>query len=150
MHFAFSCLFGDRSRTFQPRSFKGACSRDDPEDGARRGVPRRRLATAASGGREPPARALRPGREKLARRTGERSAVPPPKIATVRAPRGGRLPRDARRLARRLACRVMCRPTGLRGPVRLSALRHPFMGLREAKVAKPGRRKRAAGTIWAV
>src|SRR5262245_35302594 len=66
MHFAFSCLFGDCSRTFQPRSFKGACSRDDPEDGARRGVPRRRLATAASGGREPPARALRPGREKLA------------------------------------------------------------------------------------
>jgi len=30
-------------------------------------------------------------------------------------------------------------------PVRLSALRHPFVGVREAKVSNPGRRKRAGG-----
>jgi hypothetical protein len=32
----------------------------------------------------------------------------------------------------------------------LSALRHPFLGVSEAKGQKPGRGKRAAGTRWAV
>src|SRR5439155_10375145 len=45
--------------------------------------------------------------------SGEGSAGPEPKIATVRAPGGGRPALwDARRLVRRLACRVTCRPNG--------------------------------------
>jgi PAS domain S-box-containing protein len=36
--------------------------------------------------------------------------------------------------------------TGVRAPVRLPALRHPFMGVARSQKAKPGRTKRAAGT----
>src|SRR5438128_5630836 len=123
------------------------------EDGARRGVPRRRLVTAAPGGTapRPPGTTTRTRGarcDRSGRNSGEGSAGPEPKIATVRAP-GGERPAlwDARRLARRLACRVTCRPNGcLASTRRLSALRHPFNRGSEAKVSKPGRRKRAAGT----
>src|SRR5262249_48651918 len=99
-------------------------------------------------------RALRPGREelrcnraepaeaKVEAGSGERSAAPEPKIATVRAPGGGRPPYgDARRLARCLACPDSAGPTDAsQASVRLSALRHPFMGLARSKNAKPGRK----------
>jgi hypothetical protein len=71
----------------QPRSLR-ACSRDDPECGARRGVLRRRLVTVRPGrqGLRPPgtktwvrgARCNRSGAN-----AGERSAAPEPKTATV-------------------------------------------------------------------
>jgi hypothetical protein len=40
--------------------------------------------------------------------------------------------------------------TGAAAPERLSALRYPSIGLGEAKRQKPGRKKCAAGTRWAV
>src|SRR6059058_3936975 len=102
------------------------------EDGARRGVPRRRLVTAAPGGTgpRPPGTTTRTRGARCDRsgsNSGEGSAGPEPKIATVRAPGGGRPASwDARRLVRRLACRVTCRPNGcLASTRRLSALRHP-------------------------
>jgi len=80
--------------------------------------------------------------------SGEGSAGPEPKIATVRAPGGGRPASwDARRLVRRLACRVTCRPNGcLASTRRLSALRHPVNSGERSQKTKPGRKKRAAGT----
>src|SRR5215831_16874929 len=143
----------------QPRSLR-ACSRDDPEDGARRGVPRRRLVTVAPGGDgKPPAGHYDPDagssaatepnlpKRKLRRGSGERSAAPKPKIATVRAPGGGRPPYgDARRLARCLACPDSAGPTDAsQASVRLSALRHPFVGVARSQKQNPGA-KRAAGT----
>ena len=82
------------------------------------------------------------------RKSGEGSAAPEPKTATVRAPGGGRPASwDARRLVRRLACRVTCRPNGcLASTRRLSALRHPVNSGERSQNAKPGRKKRAAGT----
>src|SRR6516164_8828090 len=85
------------ARRLQPRSLR-ACSRDDPEYGARRGVLRRaacnRLPREA---RDPARQALRPGCEELAARIrkanarrcrtagaeGDGSAAPRPKTATV-------------------------------------------------------------------
>src|SRR5206468_8426342 len=86
-------------------------------------------------------------KRKLRGAAGEGSAGPEPKIATVRAPGGGRPASwDARRLVRRLACRVTCRPNGcLASTRRLSALRHPFNRGSEAKVSKPGRKKTRRG-----
>src|SRR5437660_7445537 len=83
---------------------------------------------------------------------GEGSAGPEPKTATVRAPGGGRPASwDARRLVRRLACRVTCRPNGCLASTRTSlGAPPPFDRGREAKVSKPERKKRAAGTRWAV
>ena len=78
-----------------PCSSRGV-SGDGPEGGARRGVPRLRLVTAASGGSETARRALRPGL-RGARCTccggnaGAGSADPKPKIATVER-REARLP----------------------------------------------------------
>ena len=71
---------------------------------------------------------------------GEGSAGPEPKTATVRAPGGGRPALwDARRLVRRLACRVTCRPNGcLASTRRLSALRHPSIGVAKPKFQTPG------------
>ena len=123
------------------------------EDGARRGVPRRRLVTAAPGGTgpRPPGTTTRTRGARCDRsgsNSGEGSAGPEPKIATVRAPGGGRPALwDARRLVRRLACprhgqaqRVPRKhPTTLGAPP-------PFDRGSEAKVSKPGRRKRTAGT----
>ena len=121
-------------------------------------------ATAYLGRRRKAAlRALRPGREelrcnraepaeaKVEAGSGERSAAPEPKIATVRAPGGGRPPYgDARRLARCLACPDSAGPTGAsQAPVRLSALRHPEIRVGEAK-SKTRAQNRAAGTRKAV
>ena len=85
--------------------------RRHPEGGARCGVLRRRLATAAPGGRDPARQALRPGREELAITEppaeaqaevddGDGSAGPgEPKTATVErreacVPRHGKLQAD--------------------------------------------------------
>src|SRR6516164_275070 len=105
--------------------------------------------------REVARQALRPGREELAARIRvmpETEAWPRVKNRHGGAPRGERPALwDARRLARRLACRVMACPTGVPPSTRtsLGALPTPRFGVSEAKVANPGRRKRAAGTRWA-
>ena len=102
--------------------------------------------------RDPARRALGPGREELAVTDPEAILVREARDRSLKSPRwsAGRRASpvwDARRLARRLACRVTCRPNGcLASTRRLSALRHPFNRGREAKVLKPGRKKRAAGT----
>jgi hypothetical protein len=103
-----------------------------------------------------PPRALRPGCEEFAvtdpaARPVRGSAAPAPKIATVRAPGGGRPPYgDARRLARCLACPDSAGPTGAsQAPERLSALRHPEIRVGEAK-SKTRAQNRAAGTRKAV
>jgi hypothetical protein len=120
-------------RRFAALLSEGVFSRH-PECGARRGVLRRRLATAAPGGRDPARQALRPGREELAVTEPD-----PPKLRQRRVTRRGKrgtrraqnrhggAPRgerpaswDARRLARRLACRVMCTPTGVPPSTRTS------------------------------
>jgi hypothetical protein len=112
---------------------KGVFSRH-PECGARCGVLRRRLATAAPGGRDPARQALRPGREELAvtdpdpLRLRLRRVTRGGKRGTRRAQNrhggapGGVRPAswDARRLARRLACRVTCTPTGVPPSTRTS------------------------------
>src|SRR6266511_4984641 len=116
----------------QSRSSRGV-SGGDPEGGARRGVLRRRLVTAAPGGRDPARQALRPGCEELAVTdplpaeaqaeggSGERSAAPGAQNRHGGAPRGERPASwDARRLARRLACRVTCTPTGVPPSTRTS------------------------------
>src|SRR5438067_7655652 len=152
MNLAIDYIPRDCYKSPHPCSFR-ACSRGIPEYGARSGVPRRRLITVAPGGTgpRPPGTTTRTRGARCDRsgsNSGEGSAGPEPKIATVRAP-GGERPalRDARRLVRRLACRVTCRPNGcLASTRRLSALRHPFDRGSEAKVSKPGRKKRAAGT----
>src|SRR5438552_18647332 len=71
----------------EPCSLRGVFSRR-PEYGARRGVPRQRLATAAPGGTESRRRALRPGaRSSLGTDPDaspvRESAAPEPKTATV-------------------------------------------------------------------
>src|SRR5436190_23889016 len=70
---------------FQPRSLRGVVRRH-PEGGARRGVLRRRLVTAAPGGPGTlPARHLAAGSSLRGSgaNAGERSAAPEPKTATV-------------------------------------------------------------------
>src|SRR5438132_12804410 len=106
---------------------------------------RRRLVTVRTGRpRDPVRRALRPGCEELAARI--RSKCRRRKRGTGAqnrhggAPRGERLPRDARRLARRLACRVKARPTGARAPERYLGAPPPLIRVREAKKTKPGRK----------
>jgi len=106
---------------------------------------RRRLVTVGTGRpRDPVRRALRPGCEELAARI--RSKCRRRKRGTGAqnrhggAPRGERLPRDARRLARRLACRVKARPRVPEHPSVISALRHPSFGCAKPQQAKPGRK----------
>src|SRR5262249_24211863 len=83
---------------------------------------------------------------KLRRGSGERSAAPTPKIATVRAPGGGRPPYgDARRLARCLACPDSAGPTDASQASVPRRSATPSLGLRAAK-SKPRAQKRAAGT----
>src|SRR5438067_12388459 len=151
MNLAIDYIPRDCYKSPHPCSF-GACSRGIPEYGARSGVPRRRLITVAPGGTgpRPPGTTTRTRGARCDRsgsNSGEGSAGPEPKIATVRAPGGGRPALwDARRLARCLACRVTCRPNGcLASTRRLSALRHPFNRGREAKVSKPGRKNAPRG-----
>src|SRR5439155_14090511 len=106
---------------------------------------RRRLVTVGTGRPgDPVRRALRPGCEELAARI--RSKCRRRKRGTGAqnrhggAPRGERLPRDARRLARRLACRVKACPTGARAPERYLGAPPPLIRVREAKKTKPGRK----------
>src|SRR2546425_6221508 len=98
--------------------------------------------------RAPARRALRPGREELAvtdpeaipvREARDRSPKPPRWSAGRRASPVW----DARRLVRRLACRVTCRPNGcLASTRRLSALRHPSIGVAKPKFQTPGAKTR--------
>src|SRR5881398_4099511 len=102
--------------------------------------------------RDPARRALRPGREELAVTDPEAIPVREARDRSLKSPRwsAGRRASpygDARRLVRRLACRVTCRPNGcLASTRRLSALRHPVNSGERSQNAKPGRKKRAAGT----
>src|SRR5205809_575319 len=127
------------------------------EDGARRGVLRQRLATAASGGTGPRPPGTTTGREELAVTDPEAIPVREARDRSPKSPRwsAGRRASpvwDARRLIRRLACRVTCRPNGcLASTRRLSALRHPFNRGSEAKVSKPGRKnapRERRGVAW--
>src|SRR5262249_48255946 len=127
----------------QPRSLKGVVRRH-PEGGARRGVPRRRLATVAPGGRGPP-----PGTTTRmwefavtdpAAMPVRGSAAPSPKIATVRAPGGGRPPYGgARRLARSWPAPIV--------QAQRMPRKHPYVSRRSATpsfgVAKPKCKTRA-------
>src|SRR6266581_1447299 len=105
--------------------------------------------------RDPARRALGPGREELAVTDPEAIPVREARDRSLKSPRwsAGRRASpvwDARRLARRLACRVTRRPHGcLASTRRLSALRHPLIGVSEAK-NKTRAQKRAAGTRTAV
>src|SRR5262249_62427024 len=68
------------------------------------------------------------------------------------APRGERpVSWDARRLASAWRAALCARPTGAsHAPKRLSALRPPLDSGERRNDANPGRKKRAAGTRWAV
>ena len=94
--------------------------------------------------RDPARRALRPGREELAVTDPEAIPVREARDRSPKSPRwsAGRRASpvwDARRLARRLACRVTCRPNGcLASTRRLSALRHPSIGVAKPKFQNPG------------
>jgi len=143
---------------------EGACSRGTPEYGARRGVPRRRLVTAAPGGTgpRPPGTTTRTRGARCDRSGARRSASLgelPVREARDRSPKSPRWSAgrraspvwDARRLVRRLACRVTCRPNGCLASTRTSlGAPPPRIRVSEATKAKPGRKKRAAGTRWAV
>src|SRR5205809_3947193 len=118
------------------------------EDGARRGVLRQRLATAAPGGTGPRPPGTTTGREELAVTDPEAIPVREARDRSPKSPRwsAGRRASpvwDARRLARRLACRVTCRPNGcLASTRRLSALRHPSIGVAKPKFQTPGAKTR--------
>jgi hypothetical protein len=140
-----------------PRSLRGAVRRH-PEGGARCGVLRWRLVTAAPGGRDPARQALRPGCEELAVSdplpaeaqaeggSGERSAAPGAQNRHGGAPRGERPASwDARRLASAWRAALRARPRVFRrAPERLSALRPPLNGgVSEAKRQSPDAEMRA-------
>jgi hypothetical protein len=102
------------------RSSRGV-SGDDPEGGARCGVPRLRLVTAGSGRHgNPPARHYDLRREELrctscGGNAADGSADPEPKNRHGGAPKGARPTLlDAGGLASARTCRVMVRPTGCR------------------------------------
>src|SRR6266446_1782458 len=87
MHFPVD-YFLERRYRFASLAHRRACSRDDPEDGARRGVLRQRLITAVPGGTGPrqPGTTTRTRGARCNRagaNAGEGSAGPEPKIATV-------------------------------------------------------------------
>src|SRR5215813_14795937 len=128
----------------QPRSLR-ACSRDDPECGARRGVLRRRLVTACPGrpGKSPARHydlAARSSLNGSGGNAGDGSAAPgekPPRwSAERRASRvmGRKAPR------KRLVRRVMACPTGVPPSTRtfLGAPPTPSFGVSEAKSQTPG------------
>ena len=140
----------------QPRSLR-ACSRDDPECGARRGVLRRAARNRSPReAREVARQALRPGCEELAARIRvmpETEARPRVKNRHGGAPRGERPASwDARRLARRLACRVVSAFTRVfdalwhaqRVPLHPTTLGAPptLIGVSEAKVQSPDAKMR--------
>src|SRR5260370_30138638 len=121
-------------------------SGDDPEGGARRGVPRRRLITARPGRHgTPTARhddlAARSSLYGSGGNAGEGSVGPEPKIATVERREAG-VPRYGTQGASIGAWPAAQRagPTDAsQASVRLSALRHPSSGCAKPK-AKPGRK----------
>src|SRR5205809_3527022 len=124
-------------------------SGDDPEGGVRRGVPRRRLTTVVSGGTgpRPPGITtwLRGARcDRSGSNSGEGSAGPEPKIATVER-REASVPRYGTQGASLGAWPAALRagPTGVsQAPVRLSALRHPSLGQAKRKFQNPGAKTR--------
>src|SRR6516164_5602788 len=154
---------------WQPRSLR-ACSRDDPECGARRGVPRWRLRNRSPReAREVARQALRPGCEELAvtdpaqmpavaklwracsksaeasaeADAGERSAAPGAQNRHGGAPRGERPASwDARRLASAWPAASCAGPTGAsHAPERFSALRPPLdSGSVKQRMQNPGRK----------
>src|SRR5205823_852882 len=121
-----------------------------------RGVASRgaRLVTARLGRpRDPARRALGPGCEELAVTDPDASPVREARPPGPKSPRWSAespSPRDARR-ALTSAWRVRTRRTGAshERPYVSRCSAHPSFRVREAK-AKPGRKKRAAGTNWAV
>src|SRR5258706_5107942 len=144
MHFPLD-YFLERRYRFASLAHEGACSRDDPEDGARRGVLRQRLITAVPGGTGPrqPGTTTRTRGARCNRsgaNAGEGSAGPEPKIATVERREAG-VPRHGTQGAspRRLACRVTCRPTGAsQAPDDSRRSATPRSGGREATKQNPG------------
>src|SRR5436305_13077635 len=107
--------------------------------------------------RDPARRALRPGREELAVTDPEAIPVREARDRSPKSPRwsAGRRASpvwDARRLVRRLACRVTCRPNGcLASTRRLSALRHPSIGVAKPKFQTPGAKnapREQRGVAW--
>src|SRR5262249_13324185 len=115
--------------------------------------------------RDPARQALRPGCEELAARIrkanarrcmaagaqGDGSAAPRPKTATVER-REASGPRHGAQGASLGAWRAAAwhAPTGAAAPERFSALRPPLDSGERSNDANPGRKKRAAGTRWAV
>src|SRR5215475_14785224 len=91
--------------------------------------------------RDPARQALRPGCEEVAalirRKMPEKEARPPAQNRHGGAPRGERVPLDARRASPGADRRAPKRATT--EIVRLSALRSPLMGWMEKRNAKPGR-----------
>src|SRR5262249_25606953 len=133
-----------RYKIRQPRSLR-ACSRDDPECGARRGVLRRRLVTAGPGRPgTPPARhydlAARSSLNGSGGNAGDGSAAPRPKTATVER-REASVPRYGTQGASLGAWRAaLCaRLTGVPPSTRtsLGAPPTPRFGVSEAKVQTP-------------
>src|SRR5947209_19659023 len=134
-----------------PCSF-GACSRGIPEYGARSGVARRRLVTVAPGGTgpHPPGTTTRTRGARCDRsgsNSGEGSAGPEPKIATVRAPGGGRPPYGTQGASLGAwPAALRAGPTGAsQAPDDSRRSATPSIGVSEAKVSKPGRRKTRRG-----
>src|SRR6266403_6344990 len=147
MHFPLD-YFLERRYRFASLAHRRACSRDDPEDGARRGVLRQRLITAVPGGTGPrqPGTTTRTRGARCDRsgtNAGEGSAGPEPKIATVERREGG-VPRygtqgasqGAWPAASRAGPRVPRKhPTTLGAPP-------PLFRVREAKKQNPGAKPR--------
>src|SRR5207253_3964183 len=134
------CIYDKHSR---PCSLR-ACSRDDPECGARRGVLRRRLVTACPGrlGKSSPGTMtwMRGARcDRSGANAGEKSAAPEPKTATVER-REASVPRHGTQGASLGAWPAASSAgrTGAAAPERLSALYHPSIGVIGAKVQSPG------------
>src|SRR5215510_7773732 len=129
----------------QPRSLR-ACSRDDPECGARRGVLRRRLVTAGPGrpGKSPARHYDLAARNSLhgsGGNAGDGSAVPRPKTATVER-REASVPRHGTQGASLGAWRAAscARLTGVPPSTRtfLGAPPTPRFGVSEARMQTPG------------
>src|SRR5439155_6595259 len=120
-----------------------ASSRGDPEDGARSGVLRCRLATVAPGGPgTPPAGyydlAARSSLHGSGTNAGEGSAGPEPKIAMVerREASVSRETQDASQGVWRAALRHA--PRVPEHPSVISALRHPSFGCTKPRKQNPG------------
>ena len=144
MHFAVDYCVQLLLHAIHPRSF-GACSRGIPEDGARRGVPRRRLITVAPGGTgpRPPGTTTRTRGARCDRsgsNSGEGSAGPEPKIATVERREAG-VPRHGTQGASLGAWPAALRagPTGAsQAPDDSRRSATPSIGVAKPKFQNPG------------